>query len=409
MLIKILYESKYSLATVKNGENVLTGMGMITDGINKNVKEIFKKENNFLQNIKELNKYYPNYQYADITQNTILGILCRLVGEVRRLDSLNDNHPVLAIKDKIKFENKTTGFQNEVVLLHTPLKEVKNNAGGVIPEEKSHHFLLTKNSLSESLLSVFDIKNQAELIIILNGIKNNDHSLFETKYSGEVQANTFVIKHALFENIQPDIIKGLNFYEGENVIKELIGRVFYGEITKVKILEEYINSNIDKAEFKPATITDLRKKLGVNEIFNMGGFLFAKKLNFLRNNNLFEKEFENALNTGKTSIKGLAPNSGSITIKDFYTNFVTDKKMSWSMPYSVEVKKDLFVQADLKEFNTGVKLGVTKECGELIIYLDLSSEAAADFYKKIEAAGVNTFHMGKKGLAYVSDIILEAS
>lgn len=408
MLIKISYESKYSLSTVKDGENILTGMAVITDNVNRNAKDLFNKENNFLQNIKKLNEYYPNYQYADITQNTVLGILCRLIGEVRRLDSLNDTHPVLAIKNKIKFENKNTAFQNEVILLHTPLKEVQNNAGGVIPEEKSNHFLLTKNSLSETLLSVFDIKNQKELITILDGINNDDNSLFHTKYNGDIQANTFVIKHALFENIQPNMIKGFCFFENTNVLKEIGERLFFGEISKVAILEEYITSNINKPGFKPASITIERKKLEVSEVFNIGGFLFAKKLSFLRKHGLYEKEFETMLNTGKTSIKGLAPKSGNITIKDFYSNFVTDKKMSWSMPYSVEVKKDLFVQDDLKEFNTGVKLGVTKECGELTISLDLSLEEEVNFYKRIEAAGVNTFHLGKKGLAYVSDIVLEA-
>lgn len=407
MLIKIAYESKYSLATVKNGENVLTGMAEITNGSNKSARDLFKKENTFLQNVKELNKYYPNYQYADITESTVLGILCRLVGEVRRLDMLDETHPVLALKDKVSFENKNTEFQNEVVLLHTRLKEVQNNAGGLIPESKSGHFLLTKNTLSETLLSIFDDKTQEDVLALLEAMKNNDLSLVETKYSGDVNASTFVREHSLSDENHLEVIDGLYFTDSVKVLKEVKGRLFWGDTSQVRLLESYILDNVDNPDFKPASITDERKKLEVDEIFNLWGFLFAKKIAFLRKNNLFEKEFETSLNTNKTSIKGLAPGSGSITIKDFYTNFVTDKKMSWTMPYSVDLKRDLFVKEDLPEFNPGAKIGVTKECGELIISLDLTEAQELDFYERIESAGVNTFHLGKKGLAYVNEIVLE--
>lgn len=407
MQIKISYESKYSLSTTHKGENVLTGMSTITEGINKNVKHIFKKDNNFLENIKELNKYYPNYQYADITQNTVLGILCRLVGEVRRLDCLDITHPIISLKNKISFKNENTSFQNETVLLHTPLKEVQNNAGGVIPEEKCNHFLLTKNTLSETLMSVFQYQNKEEIIQFLTDLNNNNDELFYSKYHDNINVKTFVIEHSKAETKQKEIIKGLEYSDGVYLIKEINERLFYGKITNVHSLENYIKNNIDKEGFKPATITEERKKYNVAEIFNIAGFLFAKKISFLRNNNLFFEEFEKSLNSNKTSIKGLAPGSGSITIKDYYSNFVSDKKLSWTMPYCVDIKKDLFEPNDLSEFNPGAKIGVTKESGNLTISLDLSLEEELFIYKRIENAGVGPFQLGKKGLAYVSDIILE--
>ncbi len=404
MKIKIAYESKYSLATTKNGENILTGMAVITADSNKSAKDLFKKENTFLENVKELNKFYPNYQYADITQNTVLGILCRLVGEVRRLDTLDETHPIIALKDKISFKNVNTEFQNETVLLHTPLKEVQNNAGGLIPEEKSGHFLLTRNPLSETLLSVFKIETQEEMLSLLEGMKNNDKSLFYSKYPDDIKANTFVKEMSLADNKNAEIIEGFLFKDGDCLWKEVNGRLFRGPVAGVLALEEDIAENLDNKAFN---VTNRRKELDVDEIFNIFGAVFALKIAFLRKNELFEKEFENSLNGAKTSIKGLAPGSGSITIKDFYVNFVTDKKMSWTMPYSVDLRRDLFVKEDLKEFNTFAKLGVTKECGYLEISIDISEDDALDLFNRIDEAGVNTFHLGKKGLAYIEEISLE--
>ncbi len=407
MKITIEYESKYSLSTVKNGENILTGMAVITEGSNKNVQNIFSKNNNFLENIKELNKYYPNFQYADITENTVVGILCRLVGEIRRLDMLDNTHPVLKLRNKITFKNENVSFQNENVLLHTTLKEVQNNAGGLIDEAKSSHFLLSKNALSETLLSVFEIKNQSELIELLNGLKNNDPKFFYSSYLKPIKVDSFLKEHILADNTHKEIILGLDYHDGKNRLLEVNGRLFFGEDINVIALKNYILQGNDNPNFKPASITEERKKLNVDEIFNVFGFLFAKKISFLRENNLFKNEFETSLNGQKTSIRGLAPGSGSITIKDYYTNFVSEKKMAWTMPYSVALKKDLFVKNDLNEFNAGAKIGVTKECGVLTINLNLSKEEEEWVLEKIENAGVNTFNLGKKGLAYVSKIELE--
>ena len=405
MIIEIIYESKYSLSTVKDGNNVLTGMATITEGLNKTVKAIFNKDNNFLQNIKELNRYYPNYQYADISIDTVMGILCRLTGEVRRLDTLDQKHPILSLKEKVSFKNINTAFQNEVVLLHTPLKEVQNNAGGLIDPAKSDHFLLTKNPLSETLLSIFECDTQQKVMDLLNGMKDNNPGFFYTHYNGNIKADTFVREYSLSDENHKKIIAGLLFTDEINVLKEINGRLFFGKIDDVVSLESYILANINTEGFKPASINEERKKRNVDEVFNIFGFLFTKKILFLINNKLFESQFKTGLNS-KSSIKGLAPGSGSITIKDYYDNFVSNKKLSWTMPYSVDVKRDLFKQEDFAEFNSGAKLGITKECGRLIISIDLSSEKEEEFYTRIENAGVATFHLGKKGLAYINSITL---
>lgn len=49
-------------------------------------------------------------------------------------------------------------------------------------------------------------------------------------------------------------------------------------------------------------------------------------------------------------------------------------------------------------------VGVIKKSGVLHIQLDLPSEQLAEVRQRIADAGVGTFHLGKKGLAYVGRI-----
>lgn len=71
------------------------------------------------------------------------------------------------------------------------------------------------------------------------------------------------------------------------------------------------------------------------------------------------------------------------------------KKLIWGNPYLLKEKKK----------GEGEIVSVlTKASGKLIINLNISKEQARDLEEKIENAGVSSFYLGKKGLAYVTDI-----
>lgn len=84
------------------------------------------------------------------------------------------------------------------------------------------------------------------------------------------------------------------------------------------------------------------------------------------------------------------------TPKNFMERFTTGKqKIVWGNPY---IKKDFA--------NGGGKLNklLTKANGVLEINLNISEERAKDLEQKILDAGVSSFYLGKKGLAYVTQI-----
>lgn len=84
------------------------------------------------------------------------------------------------------------------------------------------------------------------------------------------------------------------------------------------------------------------------------------------------------------------------TKKDFMNRFTTgDKKKIWGNPYVREV----FVKGEGKS-----KSLMTKASGQLEINIDVDRDKAKEVKSLIENAGVSSFYLGKKGLAYVTDI-----
>lgn len=400
MLIKIKYESKYSLST-KTETGCLKSMGELKEvrPEDKNIKEIIVSENSYLENIKEINKYYTNFKYADITQNTILGILCRLVGEVRRLDMLPPEHLIMSLKDKISFTNCTTSFQNEIVQLHTEEKLVMNNAGGLIKKE---HFLLNNNPLSETLLNIFLIKDGQDIQNLLKRMEINDASLAHDVYGKNINIMTFLNEYRnMAEKDRYDkLIENVNIsFKENNQLMTLVNIASRLIVGKPEHIQEF-RKNYPEEIFKKIDLD----KHQLTEIYHIGSWLFTKKIQWLLEQKYYKDDLEKGLNSKKT-IKGIAPKTGTLTIREFYANFIDKNKTITTMPYFVDVNYNFFEKKDVyKVFNPYARLGITKESGELHIQIDIDYEKSVELKKHIYEAGVNTFHLGKKGLAYIDKI-----
>lgn len=93
-------------------------------------------------------------------------------------------------------------------------------------------------------------------------------------------------------------------------------------------------------------------------------------------------------------ISGISKNGH--TPKDFLSTYSTGKKkLAYGTPYILKQK--------VKGQGEVTKL-LTKASGTLEINLNISREQALDLQEKIDCAGVSSFYLGKKGLAYVEDI-----
>ena len=92
-------------------------------------------------------------------------------------------------------------------------------------------------------------------------------------------------------------------------------------------------------------------------------------------------------------LKGFSVNG--FTPKDFMSLFTGGKKIVYGNPYIA------------KSFEKGVgqvTSMLTKASGVLKISIDIERDEAKALKKLIENAGVSSFYLGKKGLAYVINI-----
>lgn len=350
MQIHIRYESKYSLGTVEKGVNILLSSESLKPD-NSEHKNFLSSEKNYFENMQELNKVYKNFKYVPVTLDTILGILCRLVGDVRRLDEIKllSKHPILDIKDSITFEDINRYYQNELISLHTPLKESKNGAGGVIIFNSP---LISKNDFSERLLSVFNYKTHSELANYILKLLNKDPDIRNDRYKKDISLS--------------------------NIMHELC----IGEKRSLKFKDEF-------------------SKILNARINNLYGLLLYKKIEYFKYFNDYNQEIDDLL-TEQKKIPGISETSGYFTKKDFYGAYQKEKKVNWILPYSITVTKPLFKKDEKMNFNA--KVGVTKEGGDLFININTTEEKEQIIKNLIEEAGVNTFYLGKKGLAYVVKI-----
>jgi hypothetical protein len=103
------------------------------------------------------------------------------------------------------------------------------------------------------------------------------------------------------------------------------------------------------------------------------------------------------MDSAKTKAGGISGISKrGFTTKDFMNRFTTgEKKKIWGNPY---IRKER-----IKGIGEVVSL-MTKASGTLKIELDIDKEKAQEIEAMIKNAGVSSFYLGKKGLAYVSDI-----
>ena len=357
MRIDIVYDSKFSFSSTRNDESYLTSMGVLKDGEDRSKKGFLKDSNTFLQNVSALKNRFPNYDYQGIQHDTVVGLMCRLVGDVRRLSDIpSSQHPILSIKDKITFvdDPQHKKFQSETMLLHTIEKDVQGTGAGVAT--KSHCFS-SNNALSEALFSVFNSTDINDIQNLYSLLLKKDPSILNDVYKKKIYPRRLLIEMDAFKNLTN---------EHKSVLQALTN--------------------------KP-------------KLANIGGILLTEKIAYLKHFNLFEKELASDTNS-VGCIKGITFESGGLTPKDYFVNFVKSKKQSWKMPYRIQTYRDFYDPNDMKEFNTGCSLGVIKECGMLSIFIECLPEQSQVLHDLIDNAAVQTFQLGKKGLAYIHQITL---
>ena len=309
-----------------------------------------KKGRNYVASMTELKKP-ENYHQRSVSKNTVLGILSRLIGDQRKLYQAkqSENFYFSDIEDAIAFKDMPCVLNTEIVYLRNMKGSTDQNSfTGMIKVNDP----IFQSDYSKEFWGVLglDIDELCDFILNKTSVKTN-LPLDPTSIMSQL-----------------DAIKRLKPVEYEGRIKQA---------------SDKLASSFDK--YKPLNNKDQQLLLP----------MYCSAL-YLQLHRLEERYDVSSAKTKAGGISGISNNG--FTPKDFMKTYVTGgKKLIYGNPYV----REEFIKGEGK-----IKQTLSKASGQLEINLDIDVAKAKELKKMIEDAGVSSFYLGKKGLAYVSKISL---
>lgn len=324
-----------------------------------------KKGRKFIGSITAL-KNSENYITRDVSLNTVMGILNRLIGDQRKLYQArkDEEYYFKDIESVVSFEDDIKVSSSELVYLRNISGNFdKTSFTGAINVKHP----LFASDYSSDLWSILDLNLKELICFIQNKI------YITSKIEEEVNPLVFEEKISSFKDIkldkldneisQENILKIIDYFKNDIAINTRL-KTKFPKLRKVFSDIDYIKND----------------KLVVRALYCSALYLQAMFLSEKYDvKDIFLKGF---------SVNGFTP-------KDFMSLFTGGKKIVYGNPYIA------------KSFEKGegrVTSMLTKASGILEISIDIERDEAKALKKLIENAGVSSFYLGKKGLAYVTNI-----
>ena len=310
-----------------------------------------KKGRNFIGSMTSLRKP-ENFIKREVTLDTVMGILNRIIGDQRKLYQARKD-------DNYFFKDIDYADSNKVLFKDNPVETNEmtyiRNITGSTDQNSFTGAIKTSDAMFSS-----DYSSEFWGVLGLNFESLCEFIISDEKVSTTIEANpiSIIVKLELLNKEKAVANKGL-----ANEAMKILNKQFDGI--------EYLNK---KGEIMPIS-------------------LYCSSL-YLQLDRL-SMRFD--LTSAKTKAGGISGISKrGFTTKDFMNRFTTgDKKKIWGNPY---IRKER-----VKGIGEIVSL-MTKASGKLEIEIDVDKEKAKEIKDMITCAGVSSFYLGKKGLAYVSNI-----
>jgi len=295
-----------------------------------------------------------------ITHNTVMGVLNRLIGDRRKLYQARNkefgDYYFEGLEQSVHFEDKIAIEHQEVAFLRNRTLHNYDRSGFTGMLKGSDPIL--SSDYSELLWGVLAL----ELAPLCDFIVN------KTQVASRLNCDPLVIAQRMKDI---EAIKPINDDHEEGLA-----------LKAVKVLEDIFPG------------TDYFNKKGQISVLALYCSALYLQLDRLWLQDGFDTS--NAIPKGSSVIAGFAKRG--FTYKDFINRFSTGKKKPiYGNPY---------VSTQLVKGQGKVNSSLTKANGTLVITLDMDKTKARELKTIIEDAGVATFYLGKKGLAFVHKISL---
>ena len=301
--------------------------------------------------------------------NTVRGVVARLLGEVRRLSNLDAKHPLHSVWNGMTYTLDISSEESQLVSLATIPNDLQGSGAGV---------------LEDNLAAYKDTPVTHRLFGHL------EHNLKTIMDNPEVQGTWFP-KEPL------DLIRRLSELEDEKKYLKYENPLEWP--TRLNRFSTWLKNELMQTSFESIK----PKEPGQSNLGNPDKWNLAGAMTVLRIYQLSENDRSNAIAqeilTPRGGFGGLAMkgNIGIITIKDLYASTKGGKRaVSTRMPY----QSDMWVEHNGKKMS--IPVGVIKKTGNLRISIVHPNEY--ELAKRIQDTSVSTFQFGKKGLAFVKNI-----
>ncbi|MCB5226625.1 hypothetical protein JAO78_007320 [Alishewanella sp. 16-MA] len=318
------------------------------DGTNN--EPLPKKGREFVGSMTNL-KVDGNFKVCDTTLNTVMGLLNRLIGDQRKLYQARSKMFEKAyyfedLEEKISFVDKPQ-ISNEMTFIRNMNGSTDQNAFTGMIKVSDPVF---NSGYSMPFWAVLNLDIQHLCDFIIN----------ETAVEGNIELDPL------------SIIARLELLNKEKAIENTEEHTKAIDVLKTHFPDvEYLNN---KGLITPISL-----------------YCSALYLQLSR----LETQFD--MNSAKTKSGGISGISKrGFTKKDFMDRYTTgSKKIIWGNPF---IKKEKIKgQGEITSM-------LTKASGQLEITIDVDFPKGQEIKTLIENAGVSSFYLGKKGLAYVSQI-----
>jgi len=318
------------------------------DGNNKPLPKKGRKFIASVQNISGMKSKPEHFIKRKISKNTVMGVMNRLIGDQRKLYQARQD-------EKYYFRE----FEQNISFNDRALY--------------SHEIAYIRN-----------MNNSEDQNSFTGMIKTND-TIFKSDYSREFWG----VLAFDFDDLCGFVVNETHITLQQDLNPlAIISRL--EELRKYKPVEsnEGIENAVQILATKFPKINPRNQKGNIRVLS-----LYCSAL-YLQLERLSKRYDISSARSARGGITGISNNG--FTPKDFLKRYTTgEKKKVWGNPY---MRKER-----IKGEGEVVSL-MTKASGKLEISIDVDREKAKEIKRLIENAGVSSFYLGKKGLAYVTDI-----
>lgn len=315
-----------------------------------NDEELPKNGRKFIASGTNLNdrRHPENFIKREITLNTVMGVMNRLIGDQRKLyqSRQDERYYFHQIEPVVSFDDKSTSTSEVTYIRNITGSNDQNSFTGMIKTDD----VIFKSDYSQEFWGVLAL--------------SFDELFFHIEDNNKVKAQIELDPIAICTRF--DDLKKMKPVEKQGIVKkavEALDNHFPGT--------NYLNN---KGEVVPLNV-------------------YCSAL-YLQLKRLSEQFDMTSAFTKSGTISGISKRI--FTKKDFMNRFTTgEKKKIWGNPY---------MRKEFKKGEGQVVSLMTKASGQLEIKIDIDRDKAKKIKRMIENAGVSSFYLGKKGLAYVIDI-----